>query len=38
MTANQAIDFMGCIREGEFLLTDDALGDVVKFMHCLAAV
>jgi len=38
MTADQATDFMGCIREGEFVLMDDALGDVVKFMHCLAAV
>jgi S-methylmethionine-dependent homocysteine/selenocysteine methylase len=26
MTADQAIDFMGCIREGEFVLMDGALG------------
>jgi len=38
MTADQATDFTGCIREGEFVLMDDALGDEVKFMHCLAAV
>jgi len=38
MTADQATDFMGCIREGEFVLMDGALGDIVKFMHYLAAV
>jgi hypothetical protein len=38
MTADQAPDFMGCIRKGEFVLMDIALGDIVMFMHSSASV
>jgi hypothetical protein len=38
MTAGQATDFMGCIRKGEFVLMDGALGYIAMIMHSPASV